>query len=142
MMEPYGIGATSYHAAGDIAGIRQLVDDFYTLMDESIDYYTIRQMHPKDLHSSKDKLSCFLSGWMGGEELYAQKYGSINIPQFHAFIKVGVAERDMWIACMREALQQQNYAESFKHYLIQQLSIPAERVRMASVAAQKEGVQS
>ena len=140
MIEPYGIGATSYHAAGDIAGIRQLVNDFYTLMDESIDYYAIRAMHPADLSVSKDKLSCFLSGWMGGDELYAQKYGSINIPQFHAFIDIGERERDMWIACMQEALQKQEYAESFKHYLIGQLSIPAERVRIASAAAHKAKV--
>ena len=135
MIEPYGIGASSYQAAGEIEGIRHLVDDFYTLMDESIDYYAIRQMHPKDLDTSKDKLSCFLSGWMGGDELYMQQYGTINIPQFHAFINIGAKERDMWIACMREALAKQNYADSFKQYLIKQLSIPAERVRIASAEA-------
>lgn len=132
MTQPYGIGAATHDAAGGLAGIQQLVDDFYTIMDSSDQYSAIRHMHPADLEKSKDKLSCFLSGWMGGERRYQQKYGSINIPEFHSFIKIGEQERDMWMSCMKQALAKQDYPESLKHYLTEQLFIPAERIRQAS----------
>ena len=132
MIQQYGNGSATYDAAGGIHGIRQLVDDFYHIMDESVDYKPLRNMHAIDLENSKDKLSCFLSGWMGGEALYRQKYGLINIPQAHAFMKINEEERDMWMSCMTQALNRQNYPESLVRYLIKQLSIPAERIRMAS----------
>ena len=134
MIQPYGSGSSTYDAAGGLSGISQLVDDFYDIMHESNDYTLLRKMHPNDLVISKDKLSCFLSGWMGGEALYAEKYGSINIPQAHAFIKIGIKERDMWMSCMVEALEKQDYPKSLVNYLTEQLSIPAERIRLASTA--------
>jgi len=128
----YGVGSATYQAAGGLKGIRQLVNDFYNIMNTSNNYKIIREMHPGDLAISKDKLTCFLSGWMGGERLFSEKYGSINIPQFHAFIKIGEKERDQWLDCMQESLAKQNYPESLKTYLIEQLWVPAERIRIAS----------
>lgn len=132
MTEPYGIGSATYDAAGGIEGIRQLVDDFYTIMDESEDVQTIRRMHPDDLETSKDKLACFLSGWMGGEPLYQKKYGSINIPMAHSFLKIGEKERDMWMSCMTKALEKQAYPDSLRKYLFEQLYFPAEKIRQVS----------
>jgi len=134
MIQSYGNGSSTYEAAGGLSGIRQLVDDFYNIMDNTKDYHPLRKMHASDLETSKNKLTCFLSGWMGGEALYALKYGSINIPQTHAFIKIDYQERDMWMSCMTQALKKQNYPDSLVHYLIEQLSIPAERIRLASEA--------
>jgi len=134
MIQSYGNGSSTYEAAGGLRGIRQLVDDFYNIMNDVIDYRPLRRMHANDLEISKDKLTCFLSGWMGGDALYAPKYGSINIPQAHAFIKIGFQERDMWMSCMTQALEKQNYPDSLVQYLIEQLSIPAERIRLASEA--------
>lgn len=134
MSHNYGQGASTFEAVGGLIGIRQLVSDFYNLMGNSNAYKALREMHPQNLEVSKDKLSCFLSGWMGGQALYQKKYGSINIPKAHEFIKIGIEERDMWMACMTEALQQQELPKALTDYLIEQLSIPAERVRLASEA--------
>lgn len=133
-MSSYGVGAATYHAAGGIAGIRRLVDDFYDIMDEDPNAEIIRKTHPDNLEVARDKLACFLSGWMGGEALYAEKYGSINIPQAHAFIKIGEEERDSWLDCMEGALAKQNYSEDFQRYLMKQFAVPAERIRLASEA--------
>src|SRR5690606_22838270 len=77
---PYGTGDASYQAAGGIIGLRRLVDDFYRLMDERPEATALRALHPTDLSASRDKLACFLSGWLGGPRLFAEKYGSISIP--------------------------------------------------------------
>jgi len=126
---PYGVGDASFQAAGGEAGLRKLVDDFYDAMDQLPEAAKIRAMHPVDLTVTRDKLTRFLCGWLGGPKLYAERYGSIIIPQAHRRFEIGPAERDAWLACMREALKNQPYAAEFKQYLLEQLYVPAERSR-------------
>lgn len=126
---PYGVGDASYQAAGGEAGIRTLVDDFYEAMAQLPEAEKIRKMHPADLTISRDKLTLFLCGWLGGPRSYAQKYGPIRIPQVHSHLAIGRSERDAWLRCMQEALKAQPYAAEFKKYLLEQLYVPAERSR-------------
>lgn len=129
---PWGTGDGSYQSAGGIEGICKLVERFYDLMDELDETRHIRNMHPHDLELSKDKLATFLSGWMGGPRLYQEQYGGISIPQVHAHLSIGHEERDAWLFCMEQALAEQDYDEGFKEYLMQQLAIPAERIRQVA----------
>ncbi len=124
----YGDGDTSYRAAGGSEGIRQLVDDFYDFMATIPEAADILAMHPSDLQLSRDKLSCFLCGWLGGPRLYAECYGDISIPAVHMHLNIGPAERDAWLLCMRQAIEKQDYHPHFKVYLYEQLCIPAFRV--------------
>jgi len=128
----YGVGENSYIMAGKLAGITKLVDDFYHHMDVFSDARKIRDMHASDLAESSKKLSYFLSGWLGGPKLYAENYGSINIPQAHKHLSIGVEESEAWLLCMKKAIDKQPYEESFKTYLIAQLRVPAERILIAS----------
>lgn len=125
----FGDGDTSFRAAGGEAGIRTLVDAFYDEMETAEYAQTIRRMHSDDLTTARDKLARFLCGWLGGENRYRKKYGSISIPDVHAHLDIGLAERDAWLRCMLSAIERQPYEERFKRYLFAQLSIPAERVR-------------
>jgi hemoglobin len=125
----YGVDDASYRAAGGEEGLRKLVDRFYALMDTREDARVIRAMHDPDLTVSRDKLTRFLCGWLNGPKRYQEKYGAISIPGSHAHLAIGGAERDAWLACMREAIAEQPWAQDFKDYLLQALSRPAERVR-------------
>ena len=129
----YGVGDASYRAAGERAGITRLVDAFYHHMDRLPEAQTIRRMHPRDLEVSRDKLTRFLSGWMNGPRLYAEKYGPIRIPSAHAHLRVGPAERDAWLRCMELAIEEQDYAPDFGVYLLRELRIPAERIVQTSL---------
>jgi len=124
----YGFSDNSFQAAGGADGIRQLVDDFYLEMDALSEAAIIRKMHKPDLTLSRDKLTLFLCGWMGGPRNYQEKYGSINIPRSHAHLPIGEAERDAWLLCMERAIAKQNYSAGFSVYLLEQLRIPAERI--------------
>lgn len=128
----YGTADGSYIAAGQLEGITKLVDSFYDYMASLPAAKKIRAMHPKDLTVSRDKLVCFLSGWLGGPRLYSEKYGSISIPMVHKHLSVASEERDAWLLCMREATNDQPYHDSFKRYLLEQLFVPAERVRQVN----------
>ncbi len=125
----YGDGDTSFQAAGGEEGIRQLIDDFYDIMDTLPEARGIRDMHPQDLTVSRDKLARFLCGWLGGPKLYREKYGRIQIPRAHNHLRIGIHERDTWLLCMWKALGAQPYEEDLKRYLIEQLFVPAERSR-------------
>ena len=125
----YGDGDCSYHAAGQLPGITQLVDAFYTYMETLPEAKRILAMHPSDLVLSRRKLTYFLSGWLGGERLYSQNFGAISIPQVHRHLGVNSVDRDAWLLCMQKAVADQPYEESFKSYLMEQLFVPAERIR-------------
>ena len=125
----FGVEDASYQAAGQEAGIRKLVDAFYDEMETLPEAKVIRDMHPKDLTVSRDKLARFLCGWLGGPKLFQQKYGTVKIPVAHRHLAIGPAERDTWLLCMDNALQGQAYSESFKSYLLEQLYVPAEGSR-------------
>ena len=126
------VSATPYHAAGELAGITRLVDDFYVNMDTFPEAETIRKMHPPDLTESRRKLTYFLCGWLGGPKLFTQHYGPISIPGFHKQFPIGYEERDAWLFCMQQAIAVQPFDDQFKEYLLAALNIPAERVRQVN----------
>ena len=128
----YGVGSNSYLMAGELLGIIRLVDEFYKKMDELAESKKIRDMHSVDLTESKQKLAYFLSGWLGGPKLYAEHYGSINIPLAHKHLSIGAEESDAWLLCMQEAINTQPYEAAFKTYLMKQLRVPVEKTRMVS----------
>jgi len=129
----YGTGDASFRAAGGEPGIRRLVEAFYRFMDALPEARTIREMHPDDLETSIDKLARFLCGWLGGPKRYQEKYGSISIPGVHRHLPVAAGERDAWLVCMQHAIAEQPYAADFKRYLLEQLAVPAERIRQVCV---------
>lgn len=130
----FGVGDASFRAAGGLEGLTRLVDAFYVHMAALPEAARIRAMHPDDLAVSLRKLTIFLSGWLGGPKLYAQEFGPISIPGAHAHFAIDEAERDAWMACMREAVAEQPWDPSFREYFLSAIAVPAERVRAASVA--------
>jgi hemoglobin len=126
---PYGQGDASFQAAGGQQGIEKLVDAFYDAMASLPEAAKILAMHPADLTESRDKLSRFLCGWLGGPKRFSEKYGAIRIPFAHAHLAIGPQERDAWLRCMEVALASQPYEPAFKDYLMKQLFVPAERSR-------------
>lgn len=128
----YGVGDNSYTMAGELNGITKLVNEFYHNMDVFSESKKIRDMHSNDLSESSKKLVYFLSGWLGGPKLYKETYGSINIPLAHKHLSVGVEESEAWLLCMQKAVDKQPYEDGFKVYLMEQLRVPAQRIRMVS----------
>lgn len=134
----YGVKDNSYKMAGELTGITKLVDAFYKNMDTFSNARKIRSMHSFDLSESKQKLSYFLAGWLGGPKLYSEHYGKINIPLAHKHISIGIEESEAWINCMQSAVDEQPYEPLFKKYLMEQLRVPAKRIIMAQNSNNKQ----
>lgn len=94
-----------YERIGGESKVRQLVQRFYHLMDELPEAYSIRKLHHIDLKNAEDKLFMFLSGWLGGPQLFVEKFGHPRLRQRHMPFSIGVAERDQWMICMMQAME-------------------------------------
>jgi hemoglobin len=114
-------------------GIRELTEAFYDIMDTHPDAAGIRSMHAKDLAPMKQKLAEYLTGWMGGPPVYAEKYGSVCMTEPHEPFHIGPEERDQWLLCMDKALEQIGASDE----LVEMLKIPMYRI--ADAVRNREG---
>lgn len=95
---------TAYELLGGEARVRELVDLFYDRMALEPQFEIIRKMHPDDMGSSRDKLFWFLSGWLGGSDLFVERFGHPRLRARHLPFSIGIEERDQWLTCMAHAL--------------------------------------
>ena len=106
------MSATPFEALGGEPAVRQLVDRFYDLMDLEPAFAGLRALHPDVLDSSRDKLHWFLCGWLGGPQLYVEKFGHPRLRARHLPYPIGIAERDQWMACMSQAMREMSIDEA------------------------------
>ena len=118
-----------YERLGGEAAVRKLVDRFYDLMDSLPEAGKIRDLHPEDLAGSRDKLFKFLSGWLGGPQLYVAEYGHPRLRARHLPFPIGEAERDAWLRCMEQALAETEMEEILRNHLLQSLRNTADHMR-------------
>lgn len=104
---PGDAGATPFDRLGGEPGVRALVDRFYDLMDLEPGYAALRALHPSELSGSRDKLHWFLCGWLGGPQHYTERFGHPRLRARHLPYAIGLKERDQWLACMIQAMQEQ-----------------------------------
>ncbi|MBX3600538.1 MAG: group II truncated hemoglobin [Rubrivivax sp.] len=110
-------GPTPFERLGGEAGVRALVDRFYDLMDLEPAYAGIRALHPGTLDGSRDKLFWFLCGWLGGPNHYIERFGHPMLRARHLPYRIGIAERDQWMACMLQAMQDEGVDEALAQRL-------------------------
>jgi len=99
------ISTSSLHERLGEERIAQLVDSLYEHMATLPDARTIWSMHTHELDDIKQRLRDFLSGFLGGPDHYSPKHGHPRMRQRHMGFSIGKAERDAWLNCMRQALQ-------------------------------------
>lgn len=105
---------TPYELVGGDAKVRELVDHFYDLMDFEPAYRQLRAVHGRSLESAREKLYQFLSGWLGGPPLYTDKYGPPMLRARHLPFAIGDVERDQWMACMRQAMEETHVPQELR----------------------------
>ena len=125
--------SSPYEQLGGDAGVRALVDRFYDLMDIEPAYAGLRAIHPESLDGSRDKLHWFLSGWLGGPPLYEERFGHPRLRARHLPYTIGIAERDQWMACMVQAMQERAVDPALAEGLAQALFKTADWMRNRGV---------
>ena len=105
---------TPYELVGGDRAVRELVDRFYDLMDFEPAYRELRLVHGSTLESAREKLYLFLSGWLGGPPLYMDRYGHPMLRARHLPFAIGTGERDQWLACMAQAMEETNVPQELR----------------------------
>lgn len=95
---------THFDWIGGEARIHVLVERFYDLMDLEPGYAALRAVHSPSLDDARQKLFWFLCGWLGGPQHYVEQFGHPRLKQRHMPFKIGLIERDQWLACMDQAM--------------------------------------
>jgi hemoglobin len=120
---------TPYQLLGGDARVRELVERFYDLMELDPAYARLRQVHGSSLESAREKLYQFLSGWLGGPPLYTDKYGHPMLRARHLPFAIGDVERDQWMACMRQAMEEIEVPQGLRPGLTQAFQRTADWMR-------------
>ncbi|MCP5306544.1 MAG: group II truncated hemoglobin [Chromatiaceae bacterium] len=118
-----------YELIGGEDGVRRLVDRFYDYMDSDPEAADIRKLHAKNLRVSREKLFLFLSGWLGGPNLYVEKHGHPMLRRRHLPFAIGIRERDQWLHCMRRALADSELDQTQRDRLLQAFAATADHMR-------------
>ena len=120
---------TPYAQLGGEAKVRALVERFYFLMDTVPEFHGIRKLHPEKLDGSIDKLFMFLSGWLGGPQLYMEKFGHPFLRARHLPFAIAKDERNQWMACMAQAMEDVGVEPALREQLTQAFFRTADHMR-------------
>jgi hemoglobin len=101
-----GAAPSPYDRIGGAPALRKLVDRFYDLMHELPEAQHVRAMHPEDMAGSREKLFEFLSGWLGGPQLFMERRGHPRLRMRHMPFAIDNAARDAWLLCMNRAVDE------------------------------------
>lgn len=96
--------STPFEWIGGEPVLRAMVDRFYDLMDLEPGYAALRASHGSTLDKARDHLFWFLCGWMGGPDYFVERFGHPRLRARHMPFKIGILERDQWLACMDQAM--------------------------------------
>lgn len=118
-----------YERIGGEATIRQLVSRFYALMDTLPEAHGIRKLHPQDLSSSEQKLFMYLSGYLGGPNLYIEQFGHPRLRARHMPFPIDADARDQWLMCFNLAIAEAVPDEALRKAILKPITGLADFMR-------------
>ncbi len=109
--------ATPFEWIGGEERIHALTERFYDLMDLEPAYAALRAAHGPSLDNARQRLNWFLCGWMGGPQHYTERFGHPRLRARHMPFSIGITERDQWLACMTQAMEETGVDETLRKRL-------------------------
>lgn len=119
LAHPWGDSETPYAEIGGDARVRDLVESFYDIIEDESP--VLREMLPANTSGSREKLYEYLSGWLGGPELYTEKRGHPRLRMRHLPFTIGDSEAEEWMRCMNKAMEKSGVGEPLSLFLNQKL---------------------
>jgi hemoglobin len=120
---------TPYDLIGGEAQVLALAERFYDLMDLEPAFAALRAAHGSSLLQARQKLFWFLCGWLGGPQHYTERFGHPRLRARHMPFAIGNTERDQWMACMDQAMQETDVPEELRLRLREALFQTADWMR-------------
>jgi hemoglobin len=117
---------TLYYQLGEDR-LRQLIEAFYDIIEHDALGARLLRLHKLGhgvAHSRTEQFN-FLSGFLGGPSLYAQKYGHTNVREMHAHVEIDEQAKDDWLLCMAKAIDQVGLPDPVRSELMRHFTIVA-----------------
>lgn len=105
---------TPFEWIGGEERVRALVERFYDLMELEPAYQALRRAHGDSLERARERLFWFLCGWLGGPDYYVARFGHPRLRMRHMPYAIGIRERDEWVACMDQAMQETQVPQALR----------------------------
>lgn len=121
--------SNAYDLIGGEATIRQIAQQFYQEMRSRNETQELLAIHPPVLDESEQKLFEFLSGWLGGPQLFTQRRGAPMLRARHLNFAIDDNMRDQWLLCMRAALENTVKDAEHRRVIYQAISQLADHMR-------------
>ncbi|WP_211840649.1 globin [Saccharopolyspora hirsuta] len=116
--------ASFYEQVGGEPTFHRIVARFY---EEVAKDELLRPLYPEeDLGPAEERLRLFLIQYWGGPHTYSDRRGHPRLRMRHAPFKIGPAERDAWLRCMRIAVDEAELSPQHRDQLWQYLEMAAE----------------
>ena len=113
--------------------VHSLTERFYDLMDLEPKYAALRAAHGSQLDNARQRLFWFLCGWLGGPQHYTERFGHPRLRARHMPFAIGITERDQWLACMDQAMQETGVDGPLRQRLLQSFFQTADWMRNQGV---------
>ena len=111
----WGNEPTPFLALGGEERIRAIVDTFYDIVDARAP--VLRAMLPANDAVSRQKLFEYLVEWTGGDDLYSSHRGHPRMKMRHMPFAIGEDEVKTWLACMAQALDDNDVQGPVREFL-------------------------
>ena len=115
--------------------IELLVQDFYSIMETDPRAKNCLALHPiiegKVHLPAKEKLTSFLIGWLGGPNVFVEKYGPPRMRARHLHVQINSSAKDEWLYCMEKALRKTGLTRKEKTKLMKSFLALAMRIQNA-----------
>ena len=121
--------SNAYDIIGGDKVIRAIAHDFYQQMQTRPETQALLAIHRSPIVDSEQKLYEFLSGWLGGPQLYQQKHGHPALRARHMSFAIDESMRDQWLICMRAAIINTIKKPEHQQVIIQAISTLADNMR-------------
>ena len=121
--------SNAYDRIGGEKTIRALAQQFYLQMQSKQETKKLLSIHRAPISESEQKLFEFLSGWLGGPQLYQQKHGHPALRARHMPFKVDETMRDQWLVCMKAAIEIEVKEQQHQQAIYSAISTLADHMR-------------
>lgn len=113
---------TIYDAIGGAPMIRRIVEAFYPKVQ---DHPLLASLFPEDIAPVMEKQYLFLTQFLGGPQLYSERYGHPMMRARHMPFPITRERVDAWLDCMRRALAETGLDEPLQRLVWERLRGPA-----------------
>jgi len=117
-----------YSRIGGEDVVRKLVETFYDLIEQRPEGQAVNILHLRGhgvAHSRIEQFH-FLSGFLGGPKLYAERHGHSNVRLMHEHVEIDQEARDSWLTCMDMAIDQVGIDPALKPALMDNFTVVAD----------------